>query len=322
MSKYTAVVLDAYTLNPGDLDWKSLEEICDLTVYDKTEDCDVLERAKDAEIIFTNKVAITRTLIDALTKLKFIGVLATGYNIVDVDYAREKNIIVSNIPSYSSDSVAELVMAYILEFSFNIGKHSVEVHNGKWASSEHFCYHSFPLHEIRGKTLGIFGLGNIGQQIMKLALAFGMKVIFTNRSKKYLQGKYASVKQVELESLLKESDFISLNAPLNEGTKHIINAKTLKLCKKTAYLITTARGPLVNELDVAEALKAGTIAAYGTDVLALEPPAKDNPLFGLKNCIITPHIAWQTLEARTRLLDILVNNVKAFIAGKPINRVN
>lgn len=322
MNKYSAVVLDGYTLNPGDLDWKVLQDLCNLTIYDKTEPNEVLSRCGSCEIIFTNKVEINSKIIDALPMLKYIGVIATGYNIVDVDYARKKNIVVTNIPAYSTDSVAELVFAFILEFSFNVGKHSVGVHSGKWANSKHFCYHSFALHEIKNKTLGIFGLGNIGQKVMEIALAFGMNVIFTNRSKKNLPAEFKNVKQVELDYLLKTSDFVCLNAPLTEQTKHIINAKTLKLFKKTAYLINTARGPLVNELDVANALKSNLIAGYATDVLTLEPPTHDNPLFGLENCIITPHIAWQTFEARSRLIEILAKNLKAFLEGKPENKVN
>lgn len=321
MNKVAAVVLDGYTLNPGDLDWKPLQNLCDLTIYDRTEADAVVSRCKNCELVFTNKVLMTKEVIDALPNLQFIGVLATGYNVVDVQYAREKNIVVSNIPSYSSDSVAELVFAFILEFSFNVGKHSAEVHAGKWSRSPHFCYHSFPLHELRGKTLGIYGVGHIGFEVMKLATAFGMQIIYTNRSKKTFP-EYPQAKQVTLETLLKESDFVSLNAPLNESSKQVINETSLKGFKSTAYLINTARGPLVDEAAVAKALKAGQLAGYGCDVLATEPPSAQNPLLGLENCIITPHIAWQTFEARTRLMEILVDNVKAFLAGTPINRVN
>lgn len=319
--KISGVVLDGYTENPGDLDWTPLQNLCNLKIYDRTEPADTIERCKDCELVFTNKVVISKEIIDALPKLKYIGVLATGYNIVDIDYAKKKNIVVTNIPSYSSDSVAELVIAFILEFSFNIGKHSAEVHSGKWAKSPHFCYHSFSLHEIKGKTLGIFGLGNIGFEVMKIARALGLKVIFTNRSKKKF-AEFPDLKQVDLETLLKNSDFISLNAPLTEKTKFVINAKTLKLCKKTAYIINTARGPLVNEADIADALTKKLIAGYGTDVLETEPMKPDNPLLGLDNCLITPHIAWQTFEARTRLMEILTTNVKAFIEGKIQNQVN
>lgn len=319
--KFSGVVLDGYTLNPGDLDWRPLQALCDLKVYDKTDASEVLARAENCELIFTNKVLITKEIMDALPKLKYVGVIATGYNVVDVDYARKKGIVVTNVPSYSSDSVAELAFAFILEFCFQVGKHSAEVHSEKWAKSEHFCYHSFSIRELRDKTLGIFGFGAIGKELAKIGRSFGMKVIFTNRSKKTC-AELPEVKQVDLETLLSSSDFVSLNAPLNEETKSVINAKSLKLFKSSAYLINTARGALVNETDVAEALKAGKIAGYATDVLSEEPPKTTNLLFGVQNCIITPHIAWQTFEARTRLLKILADNAEAFIKGNVQNRVN
>lgn len=319
--KVSGVVLDGFTLNPGDLNWKPLQAVCEVTIYEKTAPDEVIERCKDCELVFTNKVKITKEIIDALPSLRYVGVIATGYNVVDVEYARKKNITVTNVPSYSSDSVAELVFAFILEFCFQIGKHSAEIHAGKWAASEHFCYHSFPLHELRGKILGVFGAGHIGYEVMKIARCFGMQVIFSNRSEKNFP-EFPDVKQVSPEVLFSTADFISLNAPLTEKTREIINADSLKRFKKTAYLINTARGPLINEEAVAAALKAGKLAGYGADVLSSEPPDVANPLFGLPNCILTPHIAWQTFEARTRLLDILASNAKAFLVGKVQNCVN
>lgn len=319
--KISGVVLDGYTLNPGDLNWEPLEKVCDITIYEKTASDEVVERCKNCELVFTNKVKFTKDVIDALPMLKYIGVIATGYNVVDVEYAREKNITVTNVPSYSSDSVAELAFAFILEFCFQVGKHSAEVHAGKWSSSEHFCYHSFPLQELRSKTLGVFGAGHIGYEVIKIARSFGMNVVFSNRSEKSFP-EFPDVKQVTPDVLFATSDFISLHAPLTNQTQEIINAATLTHFKKTAYLINTARGQLVNEQAVADALKAGRLAGYATDVLSSEPPCASNPLFGLYNCIITPHIAWQTTEARARLLNTLAQNAKAFLNGATLNRVN
>lgn len=319
--KVKAVVLDGYTLNPGDLDWAPLKAFCDLKVYDKTNPNEVISRCAGAQLIFTNKVPITKTVIDALPALKYIGVIATGYNVVDIKYAAEKNITVTNVPAYSTDSVAQLVFAFILELCCHVGKHSDEVHAGKWTKCEHFCYHSFPLHELTGKTLGIFGFGNIGRRVMEIGLSFGMKVIISSRSKKDLS-RYPSVKQVDLNTLLSTADFISLNAPLTDETRFLINEKSLAQVKKSACIINTARGPLIDEAAVAKALKEQKLAGYAADVLSTEPPAPDNSLIGAPNCLLTPHIAWQTTEARARLLAVLAENAQAFLQGKTVNKVN
>lgn len=322
MNKPKAVVLDGYTLNSThDLSWEPLESICDISIYEKTLPHETVSRCKGCSIVFTNKVLITSEVIDSLPELKYVGVIATGYNVVDIEYAKKKGIVVTNVPSYGSESVAQLAFSFILEFCFHVGAHSEEVHQGKWSQCEHFCYRSFPLYELHGKTLGIFGMGNIGRALMRMAYGFGMKVLFTNRSQKTIP-EFPEAKQVDFETLVSQSDFISLNAPLTEETRELVNEKTLRLFKKGSYIINTARGALINEQAVAEALKAGTLAGYATDVLSAEPPAPNNPLFGLENCLITPHMAWQTFEARSRLLSILADNAKAFIEGRVQNRVN
>lgn len=320
-SQFNTVVLDGYTLNPGDVSWDALKKIGNLTVYDKTLPEDVFDRAKNADAVLTNKVILSKEIMEKLPKLKYIGVLATGYNVVDVNAAREKGICVTNIPSYSTDSVAQLVFAFILNFFWHIKDHSEEVLDGKWTASEHFCYHSFPLHELSFKTLGIIGFGHIGQAVAKIALSMNMNVIYVNRSKKNITG-LESAKQVELNELLASSDIISLNCPLTPETNKIINAETLHKMKPSVYLVNTGRGMLVDEEAVAKALIEKKIAGFACDVLSTEPPAANNPLLTAPNCTITPHIAWQTLEARSRLMEIATNNVRAFIAGKPVNRVN
>lgn len=312
-----AVVLDGFTLTAGDLSWIDLEKLCDVVIYDSTDADKVIERAKDAEIILTNKVVLKAPQFDALPKCKYIGVLATGYNVVDVEEAKKRGIVVTNIPSYSSDSVSQLVFAFILNFATHVQEHNEEVHNGKWCNSRHFCYHSFPLQEIKGKNLGVAGLGDIGSKVAKIGEAFGMKVIFYNRSKKNLEG----FKQVDKETLLATSDFLSLCLPLNEDTLNFIDEDSLKKVKKGVFIINTGRGQLVDENAITSALKNGKVAGYATDVLSKEPAEKDNPLLA-SNAVITPHIAWQTYDARKRLMDVACANVKAFIEGRIINQVN
>ena len=312
-----AVVLDGFTLTAGDLSWIDLENLCDVTIYDYTEADKVVERAKDAEIILTNKVVLKAPQFDALPKCKYVGVLATGYNVVDVEEAKKRGIVVTNIPSYSSDSVSQLVFAFILNFATHVQEHNEEVHNGKWCNSRHFCYHSFPLQEIKGKNLGVAGLGDIGSKVAKIGEAFGMKVIFYNRSKKNLEG----FKQVDKETLLATSDFLSLCLPLNEDTLNFIDEDSLKKVKKGVFIINTGRGQLVDENAITSALKNGKVAGYATDVLSKEPAEKNNPLL-TSNAVITPHIAWQTYDARKRLMDVACANVKAFIEGRIINQVN
>lgn len=313
-------VLDGYTLNPGDLSWKSLQDIAEVTIYDKTEPDEVYERVKDCEAVLSNKIVFSKELIARLPKLHYIGVLATGYNVIDVEAAHAAGITVSNIPSYSTDSVAQLVFAFILQFYWHVKEHSDEVHGGKWSRSEHFCYTSFPVFELTGKTLGIIGFGNIGQKVAAIALALGLKVIYVNRSSKTVP-QLAEARQVDLDTLLSQSDIISLNAPLNSASEKIINAATLAKVKPQTLIINTGRGPLIDEDAVAAALRNGSLGGYASDVLSVEPPAANHPLFGCPRCFLTPHVAWQTYEARTRLLNLAVDNLKGFIAGKPQNVV-
>ena len=315
-----AVVLDGFTLTASDLSWIALEGVCDLTVYDFTDADKVIERARDAEIILTNKVVLKAPQFDALPKCKYIGVLATGYNVVDVEEAKKRGIVVTNIPSYSSDSVAQLVFAFILNFATHVQEHNEEVHNGKWCNSIHFCYHSFPLQEIKDKVLGVAGFGDIGSRVAKIGEAFGMKVIFYNRSKKIIED-LSEAKQVDKETLLSTSDFLSLCLPLSDETLNFIDESSLKKMKKGCFIINTGRGQLVDENAITKALKDKKLAGYATDVLSKEPAKKDNPLLA-SSAVITPHIAWQTYEARKRLMDIACANVKAFIKGAVINQVN
>lgn len=313
------VVLDGYTLNPGDLSWKNLEELGELTVYDRTPAELVLERSANAEILFTNKVVLSVETIQKLPQLKFIGVLATGFNVVDIEAARKAGVTVCNIPAYSTQSVAQMVFSHLLHFSQNVAIHAQSVHKGDWAASKDFAYWLSPQTELAGKTLGIIGFGQIGQAVARIALAFGMRVIFHNRSQKTTE---LDAKQVDFETVLAESDYLSINCPLTEENKGFINKETLSKMKPSAFLVNTGRGPLVDEQDLADALNQGKIAGAGLDVLSVEPAKADNPLPKAKNCFITPHIAWATFEARTRLMQIAVNNLKAFINQPPINVVN
>ena len=314
------VVLDGYTLNPGDLSWKALEELGKLMVYDRTKSFDILKRAGNADVILTNKVILSESIIKQLPKLKYIGVLATGYNVVDIIAAKDAGVIVTNIPSYSTDSVAQIVFAFILNFAQQVFLHSREVKNGKWSKSKDFSFSLTPQIELKGKILGIIGFGRIGQAIAKIGNAFGMEVIYQNRSRKSIKG--INARQVEMDVVFKESDFLSINCPLSESNVGFVNSGKLELMKKTAYLINTGRGPLINEQDLADFLNEGLIAGAAMDVLSEEPPKDNNPLLSAENCVITPHIGWATKEARKRLMDIAVGNVSAFIAGKPVNVVS
>ena len=313
------VVLDGYTLNPGDLSWDGLKSLGDVTIYDRTPQDKIIERAMDCQIVITNKTPIPKQVIDALPNLKYIGVLATGYNVVDYDYAKTKNIPVTNIPAYGTNAVAQLVFALLLELCHRAGEHSRSVSSGKWTKSKDFRFWDYPLTELDGKTMGIIGFGKIGQRTAEIAAAFGMKVIVHSRSKKT---DTANIIWKSLDEVFCESDVISLHCPLFPGTENIINLANLSKMKRTAFLINTSRGGLINEKDLARALNIGMIAGAGLDVLSTEPPPLDNPLLTAKNCIITPHLAWATLEARQRLLTVAVNNVKAYIDGNPSNVVN
>lgn len=313
------VILDGYTVNPGDLSWEGLNALGNCKIYERTPPEKTVERAKDAEAVFTNKVAIHKEIISQLPKLKFIGVLATGVNVIDLEAAKEAGIVVCNIPAYSTASVAQMVFAHILHFTQNVAGHAKSVSDGDWAGSEDFTYRISPQIELAGKTLGIIGFGQIGQAVARIGLALGMHIIFNNSSKKQTD---ILARQVDLDTLLAESDFISINCPLTNENPGFINEAAISKMKKSAFLVNTGRGPLINEADLADALNNGRIAGAGLDVLSTEPPATDNPLPQAKNCFITPHIAWATFEARERLIKIAVKNLESFIEGHPQNVVN
>ena len=313
------VILDGYTANPGDLTWKPLKVIGTLTVYDRSRPEDTILRAKDAEIVLTNKVCLRRQEIEQLPKLKYIGVLATGYNVVDVEAARERGIIVTNVPAYSTESVAQMVFAHLLTVTNRTEHYAMLNRNGKWTSSPDFAYWDTPLTELSGKTFGIVGLGNIGKRVATIAQAFGMKVLaYTS---KRIEELPSGISKRTLAELLEESDVVSLHCPLTPDTRHLINRETIQIMKPSAILINTGRGPLVNDQDVADALNDGRLRAYCADVLSEEPPRADNPLLQCENAFITPHIAWATEEARTRLIAVAIDNVKSFVEGMPKNVV-
>lgn len=310
-------VIDGNALNPGDLSWSPLEKFGQVAVFPRTEASLVAERIGDSDAILLNKINITEEILDKCPKLKYIGVQATGYNVIDLEACKRHNITVTNVPSYSTAGVAQLVFAFISEFACHTQFHSDSVMSGEWTNCPDFCYWKVPLIELEGKTLGIFGYGSIGSRVARIAEAYGMKVIVCTRTPK------PEIKNpVDISTLFNESDFISLHAPLTEKTRNVVNKTTLSLMKKTAFLINTARGPLVNEKDVREFLDNGRIAGYAADVVSEEPMKKDNPLLGAKNCIITPHIAWAATETRQRLLNIVIENLKCFIMGKPQNVVS
>ncbi|MGM9833476.1 MAG: D-2-hydroxyacid dehydrogenase [Candidatus Limisoma sp.] len=312
-------VLDGYTLNPGDLSWDAVCSLGECTVFDRTATADeVVERAADAEIVLTNKVPITDDVMERLPALRYVGVLATGYNVVDVEAARRRGIVVTNIPAYSTASVAQMVFAHLLNITNSVAHYSAEI--GRWHESCDFCYYDAGLTELAGKTMGIVGLGNTGMATARIALAFGMKVIaMTSKTADDLPN---GIVPVDRDKLMAEADVISLHCPLTESTREIINARTIALMRPGVIVINTGRGPLVAEADVADALRSGRIAAYAADVLSAEPPAADNPLLNVERAYITPHIAWATVEARRRLMAIAAQNISAFIENKPINVVN
>lgn len=315
------IVLDGYALNPGDLSWEKLHGLGDVKIYDRTPAELVLKRAEGAEILLTNKTILEAGTLQLLPKLRYVGVLATGYNVIDTAEARRLGITVTNIPAYSTASVAQHTFALILELYLHIQRYSDSVRAGKWSKSKDFTYRDLPLRELAGKTLGIIGFGNIGRKVCEIAMAFGMKVVAYSPSKSNVP-QYDGFEWDEPDGLLCRSDIVTLHCPLTPETAGMISKTKLKLMKKSAFLINTSRGPLIVEEDLADALNTGIIAGAGVDVLALEPPPSDNPLLKAKNCIITPHIAWATIEARTRLMEIAVENIRAFIAGSPENVVN
>jgi len=315
------VVLDGYAGNPGDVSWDELKALGDYTIYDRTTPEQMIDRAKDAEIVLTNKVCINAAHFDQLPKLKYIGVMATGFNVVDCEAAKAHNVVVTNIPAYSTNSVAQMVFAHILNIYNRVDHYTNEIREqDAWVKSKDFSYYNTPLLELYGKKIGIVGLGNTGSATARIAIGFGMEVYaYTSKSEFQLPHE---IKKLELDELFRQCDIISLHCPLTPTTNNLVNAERLKLMKPTAIVINTSRGPVVNAHDLAEALNNGQIMAAGIDVLETEPPKADNPLLKAKNCYITPHIAWATQEARVRLMDIMVGNVKAFIEGNPVNIVN
>lgn len=317
------VVLDGYTENPGDLSWGRLEELGEFIVYDRsslTDEDEAIARIGEAEIVITNKTPITKRVLDSCPSIRYIGVLATGYNVVDYAYAAKKGIPVTNVPGYGTDTVAQFTFALLLEICHHVAHHSEAVHAGRWEQSPDFCFCDYPQIELAGKTIGIIGFGRIGQKVGTIAKAFGMKVL-AHSPHEYESGKAIGT-YVNLDTLLAESDVISLHCPLFPETEGIINQATIAKMKDGVILLNNGRGPLVVEQDLADALNSGKIQAAAVDVVSAEPIKGDNPLLTAKNCFITPHIAWATKEARQRIMDCAVNNVKAFLSGAPENVVN
>lgn len=310
-------ILDGHAVNPGDLPWTFLDGIVEYKVYERTSPEEVIERIGNSDAVFLNKIQITKEIFYACPNLKYIGVLATGYNVIDLEAARAHGVTVTNIPAYSTDSVAQHVFSFILYFTNQVAQHSASVMAGDWVKCPDFCYWNGSLSELAGKTLGIFGYGNIGKRVAGIAKAFGMRVICCTRTP-----KEGMPEAVSFEELLKRSDFLTLHAPLTEQTKNIINKETLSLMKKSVYIINTARGGFVVEADLADCLNNGRIAGYAADVLLQEPMAADCPLLKAKNCVITPHIAWAPWETRKRLQGIAEENLKAWLKGSPINVVS
>ena len=306
------VVLDGYTLNPGDLSWDALRELGQCEIHDRSAPDEIVPRSASAEIVLTNKVKLDGKYMSSIPALKYIGVMATGYNVVDVAAARERKVTVTNVPTYGTPSVAQMTFALLLELTQRVGHHARTVREGRWNRSPDFCYWDDPLVELDGLTIGIVGFGKIGQMVGKLAEAFGMKVLTYSRKQP----------AEEMEKLFRQSDVISLHCPLTPETKHLVNEERLAWMKPTALLLNTSRGPLIDEPALAKALNEGRIAGAGLDVLAVEPPSADNPLLQAKNCFVTPHIAWATRAARSRLMDAVVENVRAFLTGTPKNVVS
>lgn len=312
------VILDGYTVSQDDLSWSVLDEFAEVEVYDRTSAEDVVKRCKDAEMVLTNKVVLDSFTLNQLPRLMYIGVLATGYNVVDLKAAEKQSIVVTNIPAYSTKSVAQMVFSHLLNIVSMVGKYAESNREGEWTRSEDFCYLRHNLFELSGKRFGIVGLGNIGMEVAKIANAFDMEVLaYTSKTDDLPYG----IRRVSLDELFTSSDVISLHCPLNDETHHMVDAKRLKSMKPSAILINTGRGPLVKDDELAEALNANVIAAYGADVMTVEPPDADNQLLKAKNCYLTPHIAWATREARQRLMRICRDNIKAFLGGKPVNVV-
>lgn len=314
------VILDGYTINPGDLSWSELEKYGELTVYERTPAKFIVSRIGNAEIVMTSKCILSAEVMNQCPNLKYIGILATGINMVDLEFAADRNILVTNIPAYSTDSVAQFTFALLLEICNQAGLHNEAVHSDKWQSSKDFCFRLTPQMELSGKTFGVVGFGNIGRQVAKMAEAFGMKVLIASR---YPDSDFEteSISFTSLGELYASSDIVSLHCPLTEDNRGFINRDALAKMKDGVVLLNTSRGPLINEEDLAEALKSGKVSAAGLDVLSVEPPGENNPLIGLSNCIITPHIAWITRESRIRLINTAVSNLGSWLAGENRNRV-
>lgn len=314
-------ILDGYSLNPGDLDWSPVERLGDVTLFDRTPADKIVERAADADIVLTNKVPFSADTLRQLPRLRFICVLATGYNIIDTEAAARQGVVVANIPAYSTMSVAQMAFAHILNITNHVASYAREVADGKWTDCPDFCFWDSALTELAGKTMGIVGLGNTGMSTARIAVAMGMKVVaMTSKSADTLP---EGITPAPLDDVLASADVVSLHCPLTPSTRHLINAASIAKMKPSAILINTGRGPLVDEQAVADALNGGRLAAFGADVLSQEPPRGDNPLLSARNCFLTPHIAWATLEARTRLMSTATENVRQFVAGEPVaNRVN
>ncbi|MFC2118064.1 D-2-hydroxyacid dehydrogenase [Bacteroidota bacterium] len=314
------VVLDAYTTNPGDLSWSELEKLGECYIYDRTSTEQLYERCINAEIILTNKTVLNKNFFEKLPEVKYVGLLSTGYDVVDINAASKRNIVVTNVPAYGTDSVAQTVFAHLLNLTHHVYEHSLTVSEGDWSSIKDFTYQNFPLIELAGKTMGIIGFGRIGQKVAEISNAFGMNVIFfTEPAPEKIPD---DCKMCSLEELFKSSTVISLHCPLTENTKHIINEKSLEMMKNDAFLINTSRGPLIDEPALVKALNSGIIGGAGLDVLDQEPPSEENPLFRAKNCFITPHYSWATMDSRKRLINKVINNVEAFIHGNVKNKVN
>jgi glycerate dehydrogenase len=314
------VVLDGFTLNPGDLSWAELESMGTCQIHDRSAWEEVVPRAVNAEIVLTNKTPVKAEHLAQLPKLRYLGVLATGYNIVDAPAARDRGVMVTNVPAYGTRSVAQMTLALLLELALRVGHHAQTVRDGRWNVSPDFCYWDYPLIELEGLTFGVVGFGRIGSAVADLAAGFGMKVLVHSRTRP--AALPAGIQFVELEFLFRHSDVISLHCPLTPETQKLVNPERIGWMKPTAFLLNTSRGPLVDEPALADALNAGRIAGAGLDVLAVEPPAAENPLLRARNCLITPHIAWATAAARARLMRIAMENVRSFLRGKPQNVVN
>jgi glycerate dehydrogenase len=311
------VVLDAFAMNPGDLSWEQLKNLGDTDIYDRSLPEESRKRVSHAEVILTNKALVNKDIMEAAPNLKYIGVMATGYNVVDITEAHKRNIIVTNVPAYSTASVAQLTFAFILELANHTALYAQSVKNGDWVRSKDFSYHLKPIMELQNKTLGIIGFGQIGQNVAKIALAFGMRVISSHKHPE--RNKMEGVNFVDEKTCFKEADIVSLHCPLTQDNSEFVNKQLLATMKPKAFLVNTSRGGLVNENDLAEALNHETIAGAALDVLSTEPPSANNPLLHAKNCLINPHVAWATFESRARLMDVVVNNIESFLKGKPVN---